>query len=158
MFGNRISFILMIFSFRVAFPFKDRWQVRFFLLQKIFRKSENVMLSVFFTVVCSDQTVWNSFKPCSWYYVCPPSSLSKPKVGKCPGQVSLLCECICKLPLKFCRCSQTRPYHTCFQIIFLQKFMLSFLSPDHIFIGSQFENTRRPIWLMEIAMVNDFWG
>ena len=55
------------------------------------------MLSIFLTVVCSDQMVWNSFRRCFLYYVCPPSSLSKSKVGKCPAQVNLLCEWISKL-------------------------------------------------------------
>ena len=69
----------------------------------------------FFTVVCSDQMVWKSFKRCFWYYVCPPSSPSKSKVGKRPAHVNLLFECIFKLPMNFYRCSQTRPYHTYFQ-------------------------------------------
>ena len=68
------------------FPwFKVRWQVRFFLLQKIFRKWKNVTLSVFYRV-CSDQMVWNSFKPCSLHYVFPPSSLSK---VSCTGKSAL---------------------------------------------------------------------
>ena len=60
-----------------------------------------------------------------WYGNCyhfrHASSVGKSKVGSWQTQVNLLCLCICKIPVKYYRCSQLRLYHICFQDILLQK-------------------------------------
>ena len=47
---------------------------------------------------------------------------------------------ICKLPVKYRRCSQLRLIHICFEDLVLLKYTLCFQSLEQLYIGGQFEN------------------
>ena len=78
-----------------------------FLSKKVFQISENVTLSVIFTIVYRHQMIKKSFLRYFLIYLRPLSSIPTSKVEKSPAHTNRLVGYICRLSVKSKRCSKT---------------------------------------------------